>query len=306
MELELLRHGSSKDIYRVDKKMLDLRFLDQFSAFDVGPCPQLIPGKGEAICAAAVKSFEIAKAIGVPTHFVEQIDEVTIRVREVQVITDRPLTGQDTNCLVPAEWITRYRVAGSLWRKFKGNKASPMAFGFAADAVPEEGAPLPWPVKHFTTKFEAADRDLSAEEALALCGLTPEDAEQFWDMCVRLDGAISLAYQLAGFAYFDGKKEVALVGPNRQKIIADTFGTQDEDRPVCLADLRQGRGVEHYGKEFIRQYLIKAGYYGAVQKARAANEPDPPYPLIPEDVIAEMARRYESFADRYSNAFDRY
>lgn len=299
MGLEFLKEGSSKDIYRVDKTSLAFRFTKRFSVFDVGACPQEIPGKDVAICKAAVKSFEIAQAIGVPTHFMEQLDEVTIRVREVQIIGGRPLTFQDTDCLTPAEWITRSVVAGSLLEKFKSGKAKPTAYGFITDDVPAEGTPLPWTVKHRTTKLEKIDRDLTHEEALALCGLTLQDEEQIWDMIVRLDGAIALAWYQAGYICFDGKKEVAVFGQNRQKIIVDTCGTQDEDRPVKRADLLNN-DVQHYGKEAIRQYFKKTGFYAAVQSARKENRPDPEYPLIPEEVMADFSRRYTTFANDYS------
>lgn len=301
MSRDLVRHGSSKDIYCVEPGTLDFVFTDDFSVFDVGKHPQRIPGKGRAVCAAAVQSFRIAERVGVPTHFIKQVDEETIRIREAQVITDRPLTAADTNLLVPAEWIDRLYVAGSFWRDFQSGKKKPTAYGFLTDAVPAEGKPFPWPILHFTTKFEKHDRDLTPNEARAMTGLTEQDVADFWAMISRLKGAIDLVLAKAGYVRFDGKCEVLVMGgSSRQKMIGDAVVTQDEDRPVLAAPLQQWV-VEHHNKEYLRQWFITNGYYNRLQLARAAKQPDPPFPTLPEEVIAEASRRYCAFAEAYTS-----
>src|SRR3989344_4614374 len=130
---ELIHRGSVKEKYRVEPGKLAFVFSDRFSAFDIGPHPQTIPGKAEAVCACAVRSFKIARQVGVPTHFIEQIDDVTILVKEAQVITDRPLSTQDTNYVVPVEWISRFRVAGSIDRDFREGRKMPTDYGFPTD-----------------------------------------------------------------------------------------------------------------------------------------------------------------------------
>lgn len=295
---DLVYEGSAKDKLHCDDFSILFKFKDSFSVFDRGRCPQLIPGKGVAVCSAAVQSFKIARAIGIPTGFIERVSDDTIRVQRVDVIDNRALTIEDTNCLVPAEWIARYRVAGSLLRAFRSGKKLPTDFGFLSNEVPVEGTPLPWPVEQFTTKWEDIDREITTEEAIALCGLTPDDVDQFWALMLRLDGAISLAFAQAGFGYWDGKMEMALFGPYRQKGVADVFATQDESRPVLLADFADGK-VTHYGKEFMRQHLIEIGYYEELCKAREAGQPEPPYPTISDEIISEAARRYAYFAAKY-------
>lgn len=298
MKLELIKKCSAKDILRCDKTSIGLRFTNRWSAFDVGEHPQQIPGKAEALCACAVKSFELAEKIGIPTHFIEQLDEVTIRVLELQVITDRPLTTKDTRHVVPAEWITRFFVAGSLLRKFKSGEEKPTDFGFLTDKVLAEGTLLPWPVNHFTTKFEKTDRDLTPAEARALCGLTEADERQYWAMINHLNGAINLALEQVGYTRLDGKIECGM-GDARKKMIVDVFCTSDEDRPVPLAELNKGV-VQHHSKEYLRQKLIEMGYYAKLKAARKAGKPDPPYPHLDEAVIIEASLRYKVFAKAYS------
>lgn len=296
--LTLIRRGSAKDIYRVDKTDIAFRFTKWFSVFDVGRASYGIPGKDRAMCACAVKSFRIAAEIGIPTHFVEQIDDVTIRVKEAQIITNRHMTAKDENYVIPAEHIYRLNNAGSIDRDFRSGKKKPEDYGLPAGVIPAVGTPFPYPIHMFTTKFEKIDRDLSDEEMLAMAGITPEDRDQYWSMIDRLIGACSLAMARVGYALLDGKCE-PIMGPGRKKMIGDVFCTPDEDRPVPLDKLRYGI-VEHHSKEFIRQELIKIGYKRQLDEARLAGKPDPPIPLLPEETIAEIGWRYKTVAEAYA------
>ncbi len=98
---QLLKRGSAKNIYDVpgDATLLDFEMTDDFSVYDVGKSPQKIPGKAKALCDAAVRTFEIADALGIPNIYRGRIDDITIRVLRAEVITDRPLTATDRNNL---------------------------------------------------------------------------------------------------------------------------------------------------------------------------------------------------------------
>jgi phosphoribosylaminoimidazole-succinocarboxamide synthase len=297
---EFIRHGSAKNIYRADETSLLFECTRDFSVFDVGKARDQIPGKDQAICACAVQSFTIAESIGVPTHFIEQVDAVTIRIREAQIITDRPLTPRDENFVVPAEFIYRLFVAGSIDRDFRSGAKKPEKYGLPSGIIPRTGTPFPYPVHMFTTKFEKIDRDLGIEELCQMAGLTLQDLEQFWSMIDRTTGAISLKLAQGGFANLDGKLE-CLMGPGRIKAIGDVFGTPDEDRPVPIDLLKKGK-VKHHSKEFLREHFISTGYYDQLKAARNAKPPlpDPPIPRLPEEVIAETASRYAAVTKAYT------
>lgn len=192
VNLPLIREGSAKDIHRVDESDIAFRFTNWFSVFDVGRAGYPIPDKALAMCACAVKSFRIANEIGIPTHFVEQLDPVTIRVKEAQIITDRPLTSRDENYVVPAEFIYRLRVAGSFDRDFRSGERKPEDYGLPAGVIPAVGTPFPYPIRHLTTKFEDFDRNLTNEEVCGLAGITMKDHDHYWAMIDRLMGACSL------------------------------------------------------------------------------------------------------------------
>ena len=297
-QFPLIRHRSAKDILRIDKD-IGFRAVDNFSVFDVGRSEDKILGKAKAIIACAVKSFMIAQEIGVPTHFVEQIDDVTIRVLEAQIIKDRSLTPVDDNYVLPIEFIYRLRSAGSIERDFKSGKKKPEDYGLPSGQIPPTGTPFPAPVHHPTTKFEETDRDLTIKaERCAMSGITEKDEDEFWSIEDRLAGACSLEMSRAGYAMLDGKMEFLLMS-GRLKMVGDVFFTPDEDRPVPIDELVKGK-VEHYSKEYIRQHFIDTGYFDALQAARDAGLSDLPLPRLPKEVIEEVSRRYIAVAEAYS------
>ena len=76
------RVGSTRIIEAVERGVIALGYTNAWSAFDRGASPQLIPGIGAARCACAVRSFNIADSIGIPNHYIEQVDPYTIHVRD--------------------------------------------------------------------------------------------------------------------------------------------------------------------------------------------------------------------------------
>jgi phosphoribosylaminoimidazole-succinocarboxamide synthase len=294
-----IRQGSAKNIYRVDDTTIAFRFTNHFSVFDYGRMPDLIPDKALSVCACAVKSFGIATAIGVPTHFVEQLDPVTIRVKEARIITDRYLTTNDKNYVVPAEWIYRLRVAGSIDRDFRAGKKKPTNFGFPSNDPPAVGTPFPFPVHMLTTKFEDFDREITDEEAGEMGGLSYEDQLEFWSMIDRLTGAIAWKLLKTGFVLIDGKME-CLIGPNREKMIGDVFCTPDEDRFCSFAKLINKGEVIHYSKEYLRQIYIENGWKKQLDAARAESKNDPEPPRLTKEQINIAGTCYAVLAEAYS------
>lgn len=293
--LEFERPGSSKDIYSCDRDSIGFDFTNHYSVFDVGRAQDQIPDKGAAICACAVKSFKIAEAIGVPTHFIEQIGPTMIRVKKANIISDRYLLRTDENYVAPDEFIYRLRVAGSIDRDFREGKKKPEDYGLSAGEIPKVGTPFPYPVHMFTTKFEKLDREITEEEACLLSGFTLKDMYEYWSMIDRLTGAIALELKKADLLLFDGKVE-CLMGKRRQKLIGDVFGTPDEDRFCKIIDGK----IEHYSKEYIREIHIESGYFNSLKLSRRIKKRDIPIPKLTEEQIAEISRRYELAAKAYA------
>lgn len=292
-----LGSGSSKEIYRAGKGVLAFQFTDFFSVFDVGRSSYPIPGKGKSVCDCAVKGFEIAASIGVPTHFIKRVDDTTILVREVQIIRDRVMTPDDVNYLIPAEWISRFKNAGSLERKFKSGLEKPENYGLPAGIIPATGIPFPYPIHQLTTKLEKLDRDMSEDELCNIGGISRPTIAAAWSMIDRLDGALALQAQKAGYHVLDGKKELAM-GPDRRLMVIDVYLTPDEDRPAKIMD----GTVEHHSKELLRQIFIEMGYKATLEEARKHNRLDPPIPQLTDEQLELVASRYIDFARAFVNA----
>lgn len=297
-KLGLIYTGSGRDVWRVSPGVLDFKFKKTFSVFDVGVHHQEIPGKDKALCVCTVRSFEIALLLGVETHFICQVDEGTIRVKEFQVLEPSQTTYETTGHILPLEFIDGSHVAGSLGRDFRSGKKRPADFGFETDdPPPPDGTPLVWPEQRITTKREDYDRPLTPAEAMELARITEEELGRIWRVIHRFNGGLSLVAAMAGFIRFDGKKEVGL-GPRRRPVILDTAGTPDEDRFVPTWALREGR-IVHYSKEMIREIFIENGYYERLMDAREGGREDPPYPDLTGAMIAVISRRYQQFAEAY-------
>lgn len=292
---QVIYKGSAKNLLVCDADSLFFDFLDTFSIFDVGKAEQTIPGKGRAICACAVESYQIAESLGIPTCFIGQISTTRIRVKKAVVPKGKLLT-TDTGYVAPVEWIYRLRSAGSLQRGFEDGSKNPVDYGFLTNDVPKVGTQLPYPVRHTTTKFEDVDRDIGIEEVVSMSGLTMDDYQNYWDMIFMLVGAIRTQMMKNGFDVLDGKMEMLMM-KGRVKMIGDVFGTPDEDRPVLLSDLEKGV-LNHYNKEYIREYFSE--YHELVKLARKQKTQVPSIPTMPDDVLEEVSRRYIALAEAYS------
>jgi len=298
-EYPLIRTGSAKEILRIAKNVIGLRATKKFSCFDVGESKDEIPGKDIAITECADKSFQIAKKLGLPTHYIERIDDITIAVKETRIIKNRFPAGDEANYLVPVEFIYRNFPAGGIRRDLISGKKKPEDYGLPAGEIPPITTQFPFPVHHPTTKLESFDRDFKDNDEVCLtAGISRRELAIFWSLQDVLMGAIRLEMINAGFILLDGKCEFRM-DPNRKPEFIDYFGTPDEDRPVLLDKFKNGI-IEHYSKEYLREYFIEIGYYETVQKARATKQPDPPYPPLPEKIKAEASRRFIAVAEAYA------
>lgn len=295
-----LHEGSVKVIWAIGSDVLHFENTDHFSAFDRGRHPQTIPGQAYALTKCAVASFKIAKQIGTRTHFIEQVNDTTIAVR--RLATPKESSETDTNHVLPLELIDRIRVGGGLARDLASGVKNPVDYGFDEGYVPKQGELLPSPVFEITTKREKFDRPLTDEEAMRIAGINRKKLDEIKSVIIHYNGALSLAAKAAGYDRWDGKKEVALVGPQRNVCIVDSAGTLHEDRFVATREFEETGQIIHYSKEAIRELFIKNGFYDALKRARAAGQPDPDYPEVSTEDIQEISHRFARFSHDYSTA----
>jgi len=297
--MENSRLGSTRIMTPVEPGVIALQYTDSWSAFDRGSSPQTIPGIGAARCACAVKSFRLAAEAGLPTHFLEQVDPVTVHVQEFSVPSRKSLSGEVQGRVLDAEWLWRAYVYGSLLERIQKGKADPVSLGFAPGAVVTEGTKLPHLIQECTTKFEPTDRHLTDAEARERTGLTETQWEAARQLLIGAVEVIGKQYERAGFISPDGKFELGQTAGGKV-ILVDVFGTPDENRI-----LEKATG-DVYSKDILRNYLKTLPWKDELDRAKAAYPSNkskwPEYPTLPADFIDLVARRYAEVAKRYAGS----
>ena len=225
------RRGSTRIIEALEPGVLSLTYTDQWSAFDRGSSPQLIPGIGQARFACAVRSFDLAHGAGLPTHFIDYRRPHTLLVEEFSVPGSESLSGKVHGRVLPLEWIWRAYVKGSLWARIEAGEVDPTTLGFRRGKKVKEGMKLPRLLLECTTKFESVDRHLSPREAQGLAKLTQPQWDTACELIVRGQRVIGEAYEAEGFYGPDGKFELGMKRDGKI-VFVDVFGTPDENRII--------------------------------------------------------------------------
>lgn len=296
---EMLYQGKVKQVWSTDDPdLLEFRFTNQISVFDQ-IIPSLIPRKGETLNRTTAHWFKLVEAAGIcGTHLVEVNAPDRCLVRKVEVIKEPGMVPRDAEWVfVPLEFIIRHYLAGSAWRRFQRGDIDPSVLGIEGEAT--YGMKLPNPLVEVTTKFEAYDRFVDREEALAISNITDEEFDSIVRAALAVDEIIETEAAKNGLIHVDGKKEFAL-GPGRKVVLVDTFGTLDEDRWWDAEAYAEGECVE-LSKEFVRQHYVDTGHQAALQEARDTGGQDPPIPALPQSVIDETAALYASMYERLTS-----
>lgn len=296
---ELLYQGKVKQVWSTDDSdVLEFRFTNQISVFDQ-IIPSLIPRKGESLNRTTAHWFKLIEAANIcGTHLVHVNGPDRCLVRKVEVIKEPGMIPRDAEWVfVPLEFIIRHYLAGSAWRRFQRGDIDPASIGLTGEAT--YGMRLPKPLVEITTKFEAYDRFVDREEALAISNITEVELDAIIKAALAIDVIIEAEAAKNGLIHVDGKKEFAL-GPGRKVVLVDTFGTLDEDRWWDAAAYADGECVE-LSKEFVRQHYIDTGHQSALNSAREEGREDPPIPALPQDVIDATANLYASMFERLTS-----
>jgi len=266
------------------------RFSDRYSVFDWGEMPDLIEGKGAALCLMGACCFEKLEEKGVKTHYnglvsnngqtvrvdglrkpsnVMEIDLVNVyRPRSVskdgQLQYDYSIyTPNLTNCLVPLEVIYRNRLpeGSSIFKRLEQGTISIKQLGL--DHCPRPGEKLVKPSFDVSTKLEEKDRYLTWDEAQEIAGLTMDEVEDAKALLLQVDKLITQIAFKANLENEDGKIELAF-NPQRRLMVVDVVGTLDECRFTY-------NGL-HVSKEIARQFYRKTGWYADVEEAKKIAE----------------------------------
>jgi phosphoribosylaminoimidazole-succinocarboxamide synthase len=288
--------GSVKDLDVIRKPTTHkmglgrFKFSDRYSVFDWGEMPDLIDGKGEALCMMGAYCFERLEEKGIRTHYrglVERngktvhLDELAqpSNVMEISLVNvHRPkivrregklcydysiYNPKLSNCLIPLEIIYRNGLpeGSSVFKRLEQGSVTYEQLGL--DHYPKAGEKLKKPIFDVSTKLEDKDRYVTWDEAKEIAGLTYGEVVEIKDLLMKVDGMITQTASKAGLVNEDGKIELAF-NDERKLMVVDVVGTLDECRFTY-------NGL-HVSKEIARQFYRKTRWFKDVEKAKKEAE----------------------------------
>ncbi len=262
-------HGKVREVYDMGDSLL-LVASDRYSAFD--RILAVVPHKGELLTATSKWWFEQTSHI-VPNHIISYPDPNVAWVKKYKVI--------------PIEMIVRGYITGvtntSLWHTYSAGQRDYGTFTLP-DGL-KKNDKLPEPVLTPTTKFEVHDRNLTPDEAVAEGLLSAETWAKLSKTALELFAFGQKTAATKGLLLVDTKYEFG-IDDNGEIVLIDEIHTQDSSRywygETYAERIAAGDEPDNYDKEYMRLWF-KTQF-----DPYAETEP----PTAPDDVIAELVRRY--------------
>ena len=260
--------GKVRDTYRAGDRLI-LITTDRISAFDQ-VLRQTIPFKGQVLNKLAAYFFEATRDI-IANHFVAVPDpNVTVAVQ-----------CQPTEL----EFIVRGYLVGHAWRTYRSGKRV-----LCGKALPEglsQNDRLPKPILTPTTKAkEGHDEDISREEAISQGLIEQKTFDYLAETALRLFERGTAMAREQGLILVDTKYEFGLT-PDGDYVLIDEVHTPDSSRYFYAEPyeelLSKGEPQRQLSKEFVREWLMAAGYSG--QEGQLL-------PDLSDEFRVSVARRY--------------
>lgn len=189
-KLEMLYEGKAKKVYTTEAEdRYIIEYKDDATAFN-GVKKGTIVDKGIINNAMSSYLFEVLEERGIPTHYIEKLNDRDMLVKKVEII--------------PLEVLVRNIAAGSLSKRL----------GLA------EGTELPVTVLEFCYKNDDLGDPMINEYHIEVLGLaTPEEVEKIKEMALRINDILIERFKKAGIKLVDFKLEFGRCGD--QVVLAD-------------------------------------------------------------------------------------
>ncbi len=188
----LVYEGKAKKLYETeDPATLRMHFKDDATAFD-GEKYRQFDHKGEINKKLTLLLFRLLEEEGVPTHLLEDVDEVNLKVRRARVI--------------PVEVVVRNRIAGSLSKR----------------TGKEEGTALPRPiVEYFYKRDDLGDPMITHEhiEVLELAG--KEEMDRIRRHALEVNRILRAFFSEVGIDLVDFKLEFGRAHGSEALLLVD-------------------------------------------------------------------------------------
>lgn len=262
-----LRTGKVRDLYTNDKDEILLVASDRVSAFD-WVMPSTIPGKGAVLTQLSLFWFELLEDI-VPNHILSLDVPAIVEDRAIIV---QPLEMFEIEC------VARGYLTGSGWSEYQNNRA------ICGNSLPEgllDGSKLPATIFTPATKADVGEHDINIDFETAVKRIGASEAQELKKLTVALYDTASDFARERGIILADTKFEF---GRNTlgEIVLADEALTPDSSRFWELSTWIPGGSQASFDKQFLRDYLISAGW-----------DRNSPPPLLPQEIIEKTAARYE-------------
>ncbi len=240
-------------------------FTDDYSVFDYGKMPDVIPGKGEALCRMAAYNFQQLQKLGIKSHFRKLLSGNEMEVDLVRVLYPQKgeLKEGMSNYLVPLEVIFRNSLpaGSSIFKRLAKGQTTAKQLGLKKAPLP--GERLAQPVMDVSTKLEPSDRYLCWEEAGQIGCLSAEEVGELKEKALVVNSYLNEKAASLGLEHADGKVEFA-VNPKRQLVLVDVCGTLDENRFLFNS--------MHLSKQVLRDYYKTTPWYEVIEREKAAGK----------------------------------
>ena len=273
--------GKIRDLYESENaSQADLVLIvasDRISAFDNILSPA-IPGKGENL--TAITNFWFEK-LNVPNHLVKEVSapsEVASRATVAKKLE-----------MYPVECVVRGYVAGSGYKEYL---ATGEICGIKLPEGLKDGDKLPEPI--FTPAFKAEvgehDQNIDFEKVVELVG---EDvAQKLRSTSIEIFKQASAIALKAGLVLADTKFEFGRDPNGEEIVLADEVLTPDSSRYWDKAAYEQGKTVESFDKQIVRNWLLQ------IWDPEGSN---PPTVLSPE-LVEKVSLRYAELRQKLVHA----
>ncbi|NIP41694.1 MAG: phosphoribosylaminoimidazolesuccinocarboxamide synthase [candidate division Zixibacteria bacterium] len=272
--------GKVRDVYDLGDKLLVVA-TDRLSAFDV-VLPNPIPQKGEVLTKMSVFWFDYLSDV-VPNHFITaNIDEYPHELQKhADILKNRSMLVKKCK-RIDFECIVRGYITGSMWKEYqkaKSKDSKKVLHGFVLPDDLEESEKFPRPLFTPSTKAESGhDENISQQEMSDSLGR--DLVQRLEEVSIKLFEKASNYAESRGIIIADTKFEFGFDGD--ELTLIDEVLSPDSSRFWPKYKYAKGRSQESFDKQFIRDYLTKAGW-----------NKKPPAPEIPDDIIEKTSQKYK-------------
>lgn len=274
----LLYKGKVRELYDLGEHLL-MVVTDRISAFDYVLEPP-VPEKGRVL--NRLSAFWFARTAEFqPNHVVHtEIERVKDCVTDTERLKDRIMVCRKAR-RIGIECVVRGYITGGGWRQYK---SAGEICGIRLPGGLRKNARFPEPIFTPAVKHDVGhDEDISYEQMERLVGT--RTAAELRERSLRLYRHAHEYCEKRGILLADCKFEFGLI--DGRIVLIDELLTPDSSRFWAKAHYALDIEIDSMDKEPVRQYLAGLGW----------DRSGPPGPL-PDDVVAETARRYKDICRR--------